>query len=104
MEFTGQRPTALGAEVRSRATNDYDSDFEMSVAEGLRRLGWTVRTQIGVSRFRIDLGVIHPDAAGRFLAGIECDGATHHSSPSARVDRLSANGARPASAKGPGTW
>jgi very-short-patch-repair endonuclease len=46
--------------------------------------GWTVRTQIGVSRFRIDLGVVHPDAPGRFLAGIECDGATYHSSPSAR--------------------
>ena len=66
------------------ATNDYNSDFEMSVAEGLRRLGWTVRTQIGVSKFRIDRGVIHPDAAGKFLAGIECDGATYHSSPSAR--------------------
>ena len=84
LEFAAQGPTALGAAVRSMATNDYDSDFEMSVAEGLRRLGWTVRTQIGVSKFRIDLGVIHPDAVGKFLAGIECDGATYHSSPSAR--------------------
>lgn len=84
LEFAAQGPTALGAAIRSMATNDYDSDFEMSVAEGLRRLGWTVRTQIGVSKFRIDLGVIHPDAPGKFLAGIECDGATYHSSPSAR--------------------
>ena len=61
------------------ATNDYDSDFEMSVAEVLLRLGWTIRTQIGVFKFRIDLGVIHPDAPGKFLAGIECDGATYHS-------------------------
>jgi hypothetical protein len=37
-----------------------------------------------VSKFRIDLGVVHPDAPGRFLAGVECDGATYHSSPSAR--------------------
>src|SRR5690606_41868416 len=39
---------------------------------------------VGVSKFRIDLAVVHPDAAGRYLAGIECDGATYHSSPSAR--------------------
>ena len=84
LEFASQGPSALGAAIRSIATNDYDSDFEMSVAEGLRRLGWTVRTQIGVSKFRIDLGVIHPDAPGKFLAGVECDGATYHSSPSAR--------------------
>ena len=84
LEFAAQGPSALGAAIRSIATNDYDSDFEMSVAEGLRRLGWTIRTQIGVSKFRIDLGVIHPDAPGKFLAGVECDGATYHSSPSAR--------------------
>jgi len=84
LEFAAQGPSALGAAIRSTATNDYDSDFEMSVAEGLRRLGWTIRTQIGVSKFRIDLGVIHPDAPGKFLAGVECDGATYHSSPSAR--------------------
>lgn len=84
LEFAAQGPSALGAAIRSMATNDYDSDFEMSVAEGLRRLGWRIRTQIGVSKFRIDLGVIHPDAPGKFLAGIECDGATYHSSPSAR--------------------
>ena len=37
--------------------------------------GWQVQTQIGASSFRIDLGVVHPDLAGRYLAGIECDGA-----------------------------
>jgi very-short-patch-repair endonuclease len=84
LEFAAQGPSALGAAIRSMAKNDYDSDFEMAVAEGLRRHGWTIRTQIGVSKFRIDLGVIHPDTPGKFLAGVECDGATYHSSPSAR--------------------
>ena len=37
-----------------------------------------------MSKFRIDLGVVHPDAPGRFLAGVECDGASYHSSPTAR--------------------
>lgn len=48
-----------------------------------------VRTQVGVSKFRIDLAVVHPDAPGRFLAGVECDGATNRSSPTARdCDRV----------------
>jgi very-short-patch-repair endonuclease len=56
----------------------------MAVAERLRAKSWTIRTQIGVSKFRIDLGVVHPDKPGEFLAGIECDGAAYHSSASAR--------------------
>jgi very-short-patch-repair endonuclease len=50
----------------------------------LRDKGWKVQTQIGVSKFRVDLGVTHPDHPGAYLAGVECDGATYHSSPSAR--------------------
>lgn len=85
LEYAERGPAALGAAIRSMGgMHDYDSDFEMAVAERLRHLGWDVRTQVGVSKFRVDLGVIHPDAPGRFLAGIECDGATYHSSPSAR--------------------
>jgi REase_MTES_1575/Protein of unknown function (DUF3320) len=43
-----------------------------------------VHTQIGASSFRVDLGVVHPDFAGRYLAGVECDGATYHRSATAR--------------------
>lgn len=85
LDFAERGPAALGAAVvTTGGLHGYDSDFEMAVAEGLRRRGWDVRTQIGVSKFRVDLGVVHPDAPGRFLAGVECDGATYHSSPSAR--------------------
>ena len=84
IDFADRGPVALGEAIRAVSSNDYDSDFEMAVAEALRAHGWTVRTQIGVSKFRIDLGIVHPDAPGVFLAGIECDGATYHSSPSAR--------------------
>ena len=40
--------------------------------------------QIGVSRFRIDLGIVHPDKPGDYLVGVECDGATYHSAATAR--------------------
>ena len=37
----------------------------------------------------VDLGVVHPDFPGRYLAGVECDGATYHRSATARDrDRL----------------
>jgi very-short-patch-repair endonuclease len=84
LEFAAQGPSALGRAVHAYGHSDYDSDFEMAVAERLRAKGWMIRTQIGVSKFRIDLGVVHPDKPGEFLAGIECDGAAYHSSASAR--------------------
>ncbi len=85
LEFAERGPVALGGGIRPMGgMHGYDSDFEMAVAEGLRNRGWDLRTQVGVSKFRVDLGVVHPDAPGRFLAGIECDGATYHASPSAR--------------------
>jgi very-short-patch-repair endonuclease len=66
-----------------------DSDFEVMVAEMLRARGFEVVPQVGVSGFRIDLAVRDQDIPGGFLAGIECDGATYHSSKSARDrDRL----------------
>ena len=68
---------------------DFESPFEAAVAERLRARGWTIHPQIGVSGFRVDLGIVDPDAPGAFLAGVECDGATYHRSASARDrDRL----------------
>ncbi len=61
-----------------------ESPFEEAVADALRAKGWEVRTQIGVSGFRVDLGVVHPEYAGNYLVGIECDGARYHSSATAR--------------------
>ncbi len=66
-----------------------DSEFEAQVADRLRALGHDVRAQIGASGFRVDLAVADPHTPGRFVLGIECDGAQYHSSRSARDrDRL----------------
>ena len=80
------------AEAVQGSVGGYDSPFEEAVAQGLRRLGWEVVPQIGVSRFRIDLGIVHPDRPGDYLAGVECDGATYHSAATAR-DRDKVRGA-----------
>ena len=69
-----------------------ESPFEDAVKAALEARGWEVHTQIGVSSFRVDLGIVHPDAPGRYLAGVECDGATYHGSATARDrDRLREN-------------
>lgn len=61
-----------------------DSDFELHVMERLAQAGYKPVPQVGVKGFRIDIGVTHPDYPDGFIAGIECDGATYHSSPQAR--------------------
>lgn len=61
-----------------------DSNFEIFVRDRLRQAGYEVVTQVGVAGFFIDLAIRHPRIPGTFLVGIECDGATYHSSRSAR--------------------
>jgi len=68
---------------------DYDSDFEKQVALALEGHGYEVHCQVGTAGFIIDLAVVDSARPGRYLLGIECDGATYHSSRSARDrDRL----------------
>ncbi|GLH81654.1 hypothetical protein SSBR45G_65630 [Bradyrhizobium sp. SSBR45G] len=68
---------------------DPDSVFEEQVAAKLGALGHEVKTQIGTAGFFVDLAIVDPDKPGRFLLGIECDGAQYHASRSARDrDRL----------------
>jgi len=91
---TGAEP-ATHARLRANTTvsavtlnfgplNRDDGEPRHNVAEALARTGWQVHTQIGASSFGVDLGVVHPDFAGRYLSGVECDGATYHRSATAR--------------------
>src|SRR5690606_20332667 len=67
----------------------FGSPFEESVHDALTKLGYEVKGQVGSGGFFIDLAVVDPDVPGRYLLGIECDGATYHSARSARDrDRL----------------
>lgn len=85
LEFAERGPIALAQQNEANyGVDQFDSDFEQAVAWALRDKGWKVQTQVGVSKFRIDLGIVHPEYSGAYLAGVECDGATYHSSPSAR--------------------
>ncbi len=66
-----------------------DSPFEEQVVATLQRLGYAVETQVGCAGFFIDIAVLDEVTRGRYLIGVECDGASYHSARSARDrDRL----------------
>ena len=55
----------------------------------IESLGYEVHAQVGIAGFFIDLAILDRERHGRYLLGIECDGAAYHSSRSARDrDRL----------------
>ena len=83
IEYAHKGPRAI-AEADRGSVGGAESPFEEAVTLELRKRGWTVVPQVGVSRFRIDLGIVHPDRPGDYLLGIECDGATYHSAATAR--------------------
>lgn len=80
---TGELPTH---EITDR---EPDSPFEWEVMRAIQDLGYEVQPQVGSQGFFIDLAVRDPEAPGRFLLAVECDGASYHSSAIARDrDRL----------------
>lgn len=88
LDYANRGQVALVEEI-SRTTGEVESFFEQSVMDELTKLGWCVDAQVGCSGYRIDLAIRDPEAPGRYLLGVECDGANYHSAKSARDrDRL----------------
>jgi very-short-patch-repair endonuclease len=78
----------LGDEPKSSG-RPTGSDFEDAVLEGLRELGFDCEPQLGVANFFLDIAIRDPGAPDEFVVAIECDGASYHSTKSARDrDRL----------------
>jgi very-short-patch-repair endonuclease len=89
IEFAIHGPESLQSELSIPSFAEFDSPFEEEVYKLLCEAGYKVDTQVGCSGYRIDLAVRNPDLSGRYLIGIECDGATYHSARTARErDRL----------------
>lgn len=88
LDYAERGEQALELQVPGRSAEP-DSPLEADVAGAIRELGYEAVHQVGCGRFRIDLGVIDPAEPGRFILGVECDGATYHSAYTARDrDRL----------------
>jgi very-short-patch-repair endonuclease len=89
LDFAERGPEALTGAITEVGVRGFDSPFEQDVYEELTGRGLNIHSQVGCGRFRIDLAVTDPRTTGRYLLGVECDGAAYHSSATARDrDRL----------------
>jgi len=84
LEYAEGGPIALISATNGASLEDVDSEFERMVANRIRKAGYDVHHQVGCSGYRIDLAVVDPSASGKYLLGIECDGATYHRAATAR--------------------
>ncbi|MDK1390060.1 DUF3320 domain-containing protein [Sinorhizobium sp. 8-89] len=72
-----------------RTDRQMDSVFEEQVMAALQERGYHVHPQVGIAGFFLDLAVADEAVPGRYLVGVEYDGAAYHDSRSARDrDRL----------------
>ena len=60
------------------------NSFEQDVYDTLVKEGIGLVPQYGVSGYRLDFAVQHPEEKGKFILAIEADGAAYHSTETAR--------------------
>lgn len=84
LEYAQKGTQALQRNDQVTTTLDFDSQFEEAVYEALEAEGHDVVSQVQSSSYSIDLAIKHPEQPGKFVLGIECDGAAYHSSKTAR--------------------
>lgn len=89
LDYAERGPIAISQAAALRGGDEFESPFEQQVCQKVRDRGYEVHSQVGCSDYRIDLAIVDPETPGRYLLGIECDGANYHSAKTARDrDRL----------------
>lgn len=84
LEYARRGRKALTTQISVSSDAEPESMFEEQVCQALRRRGHDVHLQVGCSGYRIDLAIVDPRNPGRYLLGIECDGAKYHRAKTAR--------------------
>lgn len=89
LEYAKNGEQVLERDTKTSGQVEFDSEFEEAVYNALQEEGLDVTTQVESSGYSIDLAVKHPEKPGKYILGIECDGAAYHSTKTARErDRL----------------
>jgi very-short-patch-repair endonuclease len=83
IEYAQDPERAFESVIDADPAAETESPFEEAVFRALVQRGLNVARQVGCFGYRIDLAISSEDGS-RFDLGIECDGATYHSSPAAR--------------------
>ncbi len=84
LEYAKNGGRALTRADSEPQTLHFDSEFEEAVYTALESRGFDVVTQVESSGYSIDLAIKHPEKPGKYVLGIECDGAAYHHSKTAR--------------------
>ncbi len=87
--FLSYAETGVLKDIEVESGRELYSPFQEAVADKLRSLGHDVREEVTAGGKFVDLAVVDPERPGRYILGIECDGASYHGSRTARErDRL----------------
>ena len=84
LEYAQHGKQSLYSQPAVSADAEPESVFEEQIINALEARGHHVHPQVGCSGYRIDIAVIDPEHPGKYLLGIECDGATYHRAKTAR--------------------
>lgn len=84
LDYAERGPVAIAERRSGEGEGECESPFEIQICDALRDKGYIVHPQVGCSGYRIDLAIVDPERPGRYLLGIECDGANYHRSKTAR--------------------
>lgn len=61
--------------------NEYFTDI---ISDFIIENGYSVKRNIGASKYKMDIAVVHPDATDEFFVGVECDGGNYIMARTAR--------------------
>lgn len=67
-----------------RQLSEATASIETIIADRLRSLGYTVHTDIGCSRYKIDIGIVDTENTSNYQLGIICDGKNYKRTKTAR--------------------
>ena len=81
LEYAEKGRTNVPVSSSVEPSND---GFVEAVAKAIRDKGYDVRTNIGSSGYRIDIGIVNPNDKSSYALGVLCDGYNYASSRSAR--------------------
>ncbi len=82
LEFAKNGKSILPSRISTASTR---SDIvERLIAEKIRTLGYEVHTNIGCSKYKIDIGIVNPNKKGEYILGIMCDGSKYKAGNTSR--------------------
>ena len=84
IDFAIRKEEAIKSATIEYANAETESPFEDSVKRVLEAHGYDVIPQVGCANYRIDLAIVDKEHPGKYILAVECDGASYHSSVTAR--------------------